>query len=106
VIDGEVVHVDRFGNLVTSIPSEAVERLAAAGGNRVTARIAGRVIPLVRTFGDLAPHGSGALVGSHGRLEVVVREGSAAARLRAGRGKKVRVSRSTTTSSPARRSRP
>jgi hypothetical protein len=99
--DGAVVHVDRFGNLVTSITTDVVERLAR-GGAAVTVRIAGRAVPLVRTFGDLPPRGAGALVGAHGRLEVVVREGSAAARLRAGRGKLVRVSRSTSSSAPRR----
>ncbi len=103
VVDGEVIHVDRFGNLVTSVTADVVERLAARAGTEVTVRIAGRVIPLVETFGDLAPRGAGALVGSHGRLEVVVREGSAAAHFHAGRGKAVRVSRSTTTTSRARR---
>ncbi len=105
VIDGEVIHVDRFGNLVTSIAAEAVQRLAARAG--VTIRIAGRLVPLVRTYGELASDAAGALLGSHGRLEVAVREGSAAARLRAGRGAGVRVSRRSTarTSSPARRGR-
>jgi S-adenosyl-L-methionine hydrolase (adenosine-forming) len=109
VIDGEVIHVDRFGNLVTSIAAEAVQRLAAGTGGGVAIRIAGRVVPLVRTYGELAPQAAGALVGSHGRLEVAVREGSAAARLRAGRGAgvRVRVSRRSTarTSSPVRRGR-
>lgn len=116
-VHGEVIHIDRFGNLVTSIRADVVEGLAACVGADVTVRIAGRVIPLVRTYGDLAPAGAGALVGSHGRLEVVVREGSAAARFRAGRGEAVRVSRSKsspatskslparTKSSPARRDR-
>jgi hypothetical protein len=92
---GEVVHVDRFGNLLTSIGVDALEQTAARHGGAVTVRIAGRPIPLVRTYGDLAPGSAGALVGSAGRLEVAVREGSAAARLRAGRGTLVRLSRST-----------
>ncbi len=96
MVDGEVIHVDRFGNLVTSVTADVVERLTARGG--VTVRIAGRVLPLVETFGELAQRGAGALVGSHGRLEVVVREASAAARFHAGRGTAVRVNRSTTTS--------
>ena len=103
-VRGEVIHVDRFGNLVTSITEAAIDRLRDGAGFGPTVRVAGRTIPLVRTYGDLSPRGVGALVGSHGRLEVVVREGRAAARLRAGLGETVRVSRSTTsstTSSPA-----
>ena len=101
-VEGEVIHVDRFGNLITSIDGRTVARLSRAGG-AVTV-LAGRRMPLVRTYGELNAGRAGALVGSHGRLEVVVREGNAAARLRAGRGAPVRVSRSTT-SSPSGRKR-
>jgi S-adenosylmethionine hydrolase len=88
-VAGAVVHVDRFGNLVTSIRAGAV---AALGASAVI-RVAGRVLSLVGTYGDLAPGRAGALVGSHDRLEIAVREGNAAARLRAGRGTPVLVSR-------------
>lgn len=91
-VQGEVVHVDRFGNLVTSLDAGVVERLAARAGDRVRVRIAGRTLPLVRTYGDLVAGGAGALVGSRHRLEVVVREGSAAARLGVRRGAVVRLS--------------
>jgi S-adenosylmethionine hydrolase len=91
-VQGEVVHVDRFGNLVTSIDAGVVERLAARAGDRIRVRIAGRTLPLVRTYGDLVAGGAGALVGSRRRLEVVVRQGSAAARLRVRRGAVVRLS--------------
>lgn len=101
-VEGEVLGVDRFGNLITSIDATTVERLSGRGGT-VTVRIAGRRMPFVRTYGDLDDGAVGALVGSHGRLEVAVREGSAAARLRAGRGARVRVSRSTRTSTGSKR---
>jgi hypothetical protein len=103
-VEGQVIRVDRFGNLITSIDANTVERLSEDGG-AVTVSIAGRRMPLVRTYGDLAAGRAGALVGSHGRLEVAVREGSAAARLRAGRGATVRLSRSTRASRAAKASR-
>ena len=73
---GVVVHVDRFGNLITSI--RAVD--LPAGANSTTVR--GLEVPLVRTYGD----GSGlvALLGSSGYLEVACVNGSAAAMLDAG----------------------
>jgi S-adenosyl-L-methionine hydrolase (adenosine-forming) len=101
-VEGQVVHVDRFGNLVTSIDSETVGRLFGGEGV-LTVRIGGRRMPVVRTYGDVAPGGAGALWGSHGRLEVAVREGSAAARLRARRGARVRLSRSTTSRASGRK---
>lgn len=81
---GTVIHVDRFGNLVTSISASQV--IAVTGGGEAAIKVAGRLLPLVGTYAELPPGGAGALVGSRNRLEVVVREGSAAGRLRAHRG--------------------
>jgi hypothetical protein len=88
-VAGTVLHVDRFGNLVTSIRAEAFEGVGA-----LNVRVAGRALPFVGTYGELPPGQAGALVGGSGRLEIAVREGSAAARLRARRGTPVVVSRS------------
>ena len=85
---GAVLHVDRFGNLITTIRQAQVT--AAGAGPEV--RIAGRRLPVVDTYGDLRRGQAGALIGSAGRLEIAVREGSAAARLRARRGTPVTVS--------------
>jgi S-adenosylmethionine hydrolase len=94
VLEGAVLHVDRFGNLVTTVREAQVTALGAAA----TVRIAGRPVPLVGTYGDLRRGQAGALIGSTGRLEIAVREGSAAARLRARRGTPVVVSPSTSRS--------
>jgi hypothetical protein len=96
-VGGAVVHVDRFGNLVTSIHADAIASL----GPGVTVRVAGKSLPLVRTYGDLGRNDLGALVGSGDRLEIAVNAGSAAKALRAGLGTPVVVSR--TSSSTARR---
>ena len=87
-VAGTVLHVDRFGNLVTSIRAEAFESFGA-----IVVRISGRSLRFVGTYGDLEPAQVGAMVGSSGRLEVAVREGSAATLLRARRGTRVVVSR-------------
>ncbi|MBI4270849.1 MAG: SAM-dependent chlorinase/fluorinase [Candidatus Rokubacteria bacterium] len=88
---GVVLHVDRFGNLVTSIREDAL----AALGPSAAVRVGGRTLRLVRTYGALDPGAAGALVGSQGRLEIAVREGSAAAVLGVRAGTPVRVSRSS-----------
>lgn len=91
-IEGEVVYVDAFGNLVTSIDRGALERvgpdalLAVAIGGR---RIAG----VVRTYGDGPPQGPMAYVGSTGHLEIAVRDGNAARELGLGVGADVDVLR-------------
>ncbi len=89
---GTVVHVDRFGNLITSIDARRVQAMLRSGG-RAEVRIAGRTLSLVGTYGDLPVRGVGALVGSRDRLEIFVRDGSAAARLRVGRGARVVLGR-------------
>jgi hypothetical protein len=75
---GAVLHVDRFGNLVTSVRLDGPARGAAL--------IAGRSAPGARTYADVAPGALVALRGSSGRLEIAVRGGSAADTLRVARG--------------------
>ena len=84
---GSVVHVDRFGNLVTSIRADDL----AALGALVTVRLGRRTIPIVATYGAIARGHAGAMLGSSERLEIAVREGRAAERLGAERGTAVIV---------------
>ncbi len=100
-VEGAVIHVDRFGNLVTSLAEEALQTL----GGHVVVRVARRRLPLVGTYGELRPGGAGALVGSSGRLELVVREGNASKVLRAGRGTRVMISRTSPTPDSSTRRR-
>ena len=89
---GQVLRVDRFGNLVTNIDRPMFERFAEAGGLEIVAgtEAVGRV---VATYAD-APSGSiCALFGSSGHLEVAVNGGSAAERFGLGRGARVTVTR-------------
>jgi len=80
---GEVVHVDRFGNLITNLPG-------AAGLGRVTLEPAGLTLAVVRTYGDATAGAPLAYVGSRGTLELAVRDGRAADVLGVGRGARVR----------------
>jgi S-adenosylmethionine hydrolase len=98
-VGGAVVHVDRFGNLVTSIHADAIASL----GSGVAVRVAGKSLPLVRTYSDLGRGDPGALVGSSNRLEIAVNAGSAARALKAGRGTPVVVSRTSSAERRARR---
>lgn len=97
-ITGEVLHADRFGNVITSIGRlvwsedelsfEPAFRKAGGGGwarfkaGEATIVVAGREIAGVHhTYAEVAPGDVLALVGSEGHLEIAVREGSAARRL-------------------------
>jgi S-adenosylmethionine hydrolase len=75
---GNVLTVDNFGNLLTSL--RASEVLPATDAP-FRLQIAGQTLRSVRTFADALPGELVALVGSFDTIEVAVRDGSAAQRL-------------------------
>jgi S-adenosyl-L-methionine hydrolase (adenosine-forming) len=89
-IDGEVLYVDSFGNLIANIRRELVESLGNLSslvvgcGNR-------QIQGIVATYGAALPGERVALFDSQGRLEVAVVDGSAARDLRLGAGAAVVV---------------
>lgn len=87
---GEVIGHDRFGNLLTSIGAEDVRGLRSL--NPVWVVLGDRTIgPIVSCYAEGAEAAASAVIGSTGRLEIFVRNGSARALLRADRGASVRV---------------
>jgi S-adenosylmethionine hydrolase len=76
---GEVIAVDRFGNAITNL-------VGIRGGQL---RVHDSDIPVQRTYADLEPGDVGAVVGSTGLIEIVVREGRAVDALSLPRGTKV-----------------
>jgi len=72
-----VVHVDRFGNLVTSLSREGFAGFT--GGREFVIRAGGRVLRRVERFYSAVNRGELlALFGSSGTLEISVNQGSAA----------------------------
>ena len=91
-IDGEVELVDRFGNLITNLGREVVERFLRAGAIDIT--IGGHPVPrLVTTYAEVDAGELCALFGSSDRLEIAVSGGSAAVRLGLGVGSGVQLAR-------------
>ena len=85
MVVGEVISVDRFGNLVTNftpaeVPPYAVLEVEDAD-----------VGPLRRTFSDVESGQLVAYLGSGGQVEIAVRDGSAARRIGLGVGGRVRA---------------
>ncbi len=80
-IRGQVIFADAFGNLVADITADLLHQIGATAGNpSTTVTVAGQTITgLSRTFHDPPGNGLRALIGSHGRLEIAVVDGSAAA---------------------------
>jgi len=89
-IDGEVLRVDRFGNLITNIDRKTFEKLAGPLDIRVGPHQISRV---VTTYADAAAGEICALFGSTDHLEVSANGASAAEALALRRGAPVHVAR-------------
>ncbi len=75
-IAGRVVHIDRFGNIVTNIDEEM---LSGMDRGRLVVHIGGRVVRGVKsTYADAARGELVALISSSWHLEVAMRDGNAA----------------------------
>jgi S-adenosylmethionine hydrolase len=77
---GRIVHIDRFGNLITDLPE-------AEAGTAVT--VAGLTLPIAGTYEQVEPGEVLAYIGSAGTVEIGVRDGSADRRLSLARGGEV-----------------
>lgn len=82
---GRVVHVDRFGNLVTDLPSEWLPTSPTASVGDYTIAATGD------SFAAVEPGDPVLIRGSGGTLEICVRDASAAEVLGVGRGESVEV---------------
>ncbi len=88
---GEVVHVDRFGNLITNVPADWLPRTFTGLTVRFHRR-PWRSVGRVRTYEEISTRDRPAVLGSSfGTLEVSVREGSAAERLNVAVGEPVEL---------------
>ncbi len=91
-LEVHVIHVDRFGNLVTDLTSEQlVEWLESHPHGRCMFEVGSHTVPLARTFADVAVGEPVAYVGSGGRLEIAIRNGSAVAGLGLRSGASIRA---------------
>jgi S-adenosylmethionine hydrolase len=88
VLEGRVIHVDRFGNLVTNIADSDIEPL----GCELRLRLASCAVQgMSTTYSDVDEGDTVALIGSSRLLEIAVNAGSAAETLGASRGDAVTV---------------
>jgi S-adenosylmethionine hydrolase len=78
-VEGEVIHGDRFGNLITSIAGRDLESLPGSGAFRCrVGASSGVTVPVVTHYGLVGKGSLCALIGSSGFLEVAVNQGRAA----------------------------
>ncbi len=91
-LQGEVLHIDRFGNLITNIDEQLLFDFAEGRG--FSTRIGKRTIRgLKRGYWEGERGQPIALIGSSGFLEVSMREGSAQRRLKVEKGETIVVHR-------------
>ncbi len=87
---GEIVRVDRFGNLITNIDRKTFEQFTRGAAIAIVA--GGHEIPrIVATYAEAPPGALCALFGSTDHLEIAVNAGDAAAMLGLSRGGAARV---------------
>ena len=91
IAPGQVIYVDRFGNLVSNIPGQTAQQLYDNLPS-VRAICAGRDVgPLQGTYGFVGAGEPLALVNSMGLIEVAVNRGRACDVLSAGIGAEIRL---------------
>jgi S-adenosylmethionine hydrolase len=89
-VEGMVVIVDRFGNLITNLDGAAALSLPDA-----VVELGSLTLPLRRTYADVSPGAYVAIVDAFGVVEVACRNGDAARTLGVERGSPVIVRRGT-----------
>lgn len=73
---GSIQHIDRFGNVITTIPGDYVR------GRAWSVVVGKRSLPGCRTYSDVPPGSPLALIGSHGWVEIAINSGDAQFQLR------------------------
>jgi S-adenosyl-L-methionine hydrolase (adenosine-forming) len=73
---GHIQHIDRFGNVITTIPGDCVSN------KRWSVIIGKRTLPGCSTYSDVSPGEPLALIGSHGWVELAISGGDAHFQLR------------------------
>jgi S-adenosylmethionine hydrolase len=92
-VEGDVLRIDRFGNLITNIDRGTFEK-AAVGASFVISVGDRQVSKMISTYADAAPGEICALFGSSEHLEIAASGASASDSLGISRGTAVRVRRS------------
>lgn len=87
-IRGEVIYIDNFGNVITSIPGSAVAERVRFGNDL---KVNGRTMRFLMTYGLAAGGEPLATIGSHQYLELSVNRRSAALFMRLSVGDRVEV---------------
>ena len=92
-IEGRIIYIDRFGNLVSNITHRMIETLQARTGRQkvaiqIAGRSIGRILPSYEAGSTAEP---GAVINSWGNLEIFVKRADASSLLAVRRGEAIVV---------------
>lgn len=88
-LHGEIIHIDRFGNLTTNIPAELIHETFISS-DTIKVRIGKHSIDgLVTGYYQMKPGQAGAIINSWNHLEIFCRENNAKKKLKARVGQSV-----------------
>lgn len=87
-LQGEVIHIDRFGNAITNVTRGILEKTAPLDRWLVQPSTASP-LPILETYGRELPGSTLALIGSSGSVEIAINLGNAALKLDLRTGTKV-----------------
>lgn len=77
-LEGQILAIDHFGNLITTIPGQAIAQAESWGVFLADHWIQGDI-----TYSTVAPGEAVALIGSHGLIEIAINQGNAQAQFHA-----------------------
>ncbi|PUA34141.1 MAG: hypothetical protein B9J98_01820 [Candidatus Terraquivivens tikiterensis] len=93
-LNAELMHIDKFGNLITNISKESLTMLGPTSGKYEVELLGHRyILPLCKTYGDVPPGSMLIVFGGTGFLEIAVNMGSAAEATGARVGERIRIRR-------------
>jgi S-adenosylmethionine hydrolase len=80
ILQGEIVHIDDFGNIITNLTKKDLKRLGLKPTELLLIKMKNKSlrVNLCNAYGEAVSKGALALIDSHGFLEVAINQGNAA----------------------------
>ena len=89
-ISGEVIHIDRFGNLIINISEAQFHSLVNGRDGKVRIRIKNFIISsLCKSYSEAVAQKPSSIINSWGLLEIFIKNGNASKKLKIKKGNKV-----------------
>jgi S-adenosylmethionine hydrolase len=92
-VEGEIVHIDHFGNILTNIPSDLLREIQPGQTVSITIHGTTQTVPFLTTYAEGQKGRLICLISSDNEFEVACRQGSASDYLAAHTGDRIVLSR-------------